>query len=148
MSEVALKISDAAVSRIKKLIENKDQGDLKFRVHIQGGGCSGFQYGFQLDEATLEDDIVLKRDGVDVLVDPLSMQYLHDAEVDFKDDLQGSRFFVNNPNAETTGGGGSSFSSEKTVKPFSSGNVSYSYGQPNWLHKLGIAVFFGFRAET
>ena len=104
MSEAALKISDAAVGRIKQLIASKQQGDLKFRVHIQGGGCSGFQYGFQLDEQALDDDIVLHRDGVDVLVDPLSMQYLHDAEVDFKDDLQGSRFFVNNPNAETTCG--------------------------------------------
>lgn len=110
MSETALTISDAAVDRIKQLIASKQQGDLKFRVHIQGGGCSGFQYGFQLDEQALEDDIVLHRDGVDVLVDPLSMQYLHDAEVDFKDDLQGSRFFVNNPNAETTCGCGSSFS--------------------------------------
>ena len=110
MSEAALTISDAAVNRIKQLIAGKQQDDLKFRVHIQGGGCSGFQYGFQLDEQALEDDIVLHRDGVDVLVDPLSMQYLHDAEVDFKDDLQGSRFFVNNPNAETTCGCGSSFS--------------------------------------
>ena len=110
MNEETLKVSDAAVSRIKQLIANKGQGDLKFRVHIQGGGCSGFQYGFQLDEQMLEDDIVLKHDGVDVLVDPLSMQYLQDAEVDFKNDLQGSRFFVDNPNAETTCGCGSSFS--------------------------------------
>ena len=110
MSETVLTISEAAVNRIKQLISSKQQDDLKFRVHIQGGGCSGFQYGFQLDEQALEDDIVLHRDGVDVLVDPLSMQYLHDAEVDFKDDLQGSRFFVNNPNAETTCGCGSSFS--------------------------------------
>ena len=110
MSDTALKISDAAVNRIKQLIAGKDQAELKFRVHIQGGGCSGFQYGFQLDEQALDDDIVLTRDGIEVLVDPLSMQYLNDAEVDFKDDLQGSRFFVNNPNAETTCGCGSSFS--------------------------------------
>jgi iron-sulfur cluster insertion protein len=110
MNEETLKVSDAAVSRIKQLITNKGQSGLKFRVHIQGGGCSGFQYGFQLDEQMLEDDIVLKHDGVDVLVDPLSMQYLQDAEVDFKNDLQGNRFFVNNPNAETTCGCGSSFS--------------------------------------
>ena len=110
MSQAALKISDAAVNRIKQLIDSKQQDALKFRVHIQGGGCSGFQYGFQLDEQALEDDIVLARDGIEVLVDPLSMQYLQDAEVDFKDDLQGSRFFVNNPNAETTCGCGSSFS--------------------------------------
>lgn len=110
MSEESLKVSDAAVGRIKQLIASKARDGLKFRVHIQGGGCSGFQYGFQLDEQALEDDIVLERDGVEVLVDPLSMQYLVDAEVDFKDDLQGSRFFVNNPNAETTCGCGSSFS--------------------------------------
>ena len=110
MSEETLKVSNAAVERIKKLIASKDQQGLKFRVHIQGGGCSGFQYGFQLDEEALEDDIVLEYGGVDVLVDPLSMQYLQDAEVDFKDDLQGSRFFVNNPNAATTCGCGSSFS--------------------------------------
>lgn len=110
MSEETLKVSVAAVERIKQLIASKDQDDLKFRVHIQGGGCSGFQYGFQLDEEALEDDIELEYGGVDVLVDPLSMQYLQDAEVDFKDDLQGSRFFVNNPNAATTCGCGSSFS--------------------------------------
>lgn len=110
MSAESIKVSDAAVGRIKQLIAAKDQVDLKFRVHIQGGGCSGFQYGFQLDEQSLDDDIVLERGGVEVLVDPLSMQYLQDAEVDFKDDLQGSRFFVNNPNAETTCGCGSSFS--------------------------------------
>lgn len=110
MSEETLKVSVAAVERIKQLIAGKEQDALKFRVHIQGGGCSGFQYGFQLDEEALEDDIVLEYGGIDVLVDPLSMQYLQDAEVDFKDDLQGSRFFVNNPNAATTCGCGSSFS--------------------------------------
>ena len=110
MSEESLKVSESAVNRIKQLIASKQQPNLKFRVHIQGGGCSGFQYGFQLDEDLLEDDIVLQYNGVDVLVDPLSMQYLQDAEVDFKDDLQGSRFFVNNPNASTTCGCGSSFS--------------------------------------
>ena len=110
MSEETLKVSVAAVERIKQLIAGKEQDELKFRVHIQGGGCSGFQYGFQLDEEALEDDIVLEYGGIDVLVDPLSMQYLQDAEVDFKDDLQGSRFFVNNPNAATTCGCGSSFS--------------------------------------
>lgn len=110
MSEETLKVSAAAIERIKQLIATKEQSGLKFRVHIQGGGCSGFQYGFQLDEEMLEDDIVLDYAGVDVLVDPLSMQYLQDAEVDFKNDLQGSRFFVNNPNAATTCGCGSSFS--------------------------------------
>ena len=110
MNEETLKVSDAAVSRIKQLIANKGQGDLKFRVHIQGGGCSGFQYGFQLDEQMLEDDILPGPPVPHPDPTPLSMQYLQDAEVDFKNDLQGSRFFVDNPNAETTCGCGSSFS--------------------------------------
>ena len=105
-----LTVSESAITRIQNLIANKQQDDLKFRVYIQGGGCSGFQYGFQLDEETLPDDIVLDQYQVEVLVDPLSMQYLEDAEVDFKDDLLGSRFVVNNPNAATTCGCGSSFS--------------------------------------
>lgn len=110
MNQESLTVSNAAIQRIKTLIASKDKTGLKFRVHIQGGGCSGFQYGFQLDEDILEDDIILNSNGIDVLVDPLSMQYLQDAEVDFKDDLLGSRFIVNNPNAETTCGCGSSFS--------------------------------------
>lgn len=110
MSSEGLSVSESAVSRIQALIANKDQNDLKFRVYIQGGGCSGFQYGFQFDEETLPDDIVLDQYAVEILVDPLSMQYLEDAEVDFKDDLVGSRFIVNNPNAATTCGCGSSFS--------------------------------------
>ncbi len=110
MNMEGLTVSESAITRIQSLIANKQQDDLKFRVYIQGGGCSGFQYGFQLDEETLPDDIVLDQYQVEVLVDPLSMQYLEDAEVDFKDDLLGSRFVVNNPNAATTCGCGSSFS--------------------------------------
>ena len=110
MQEQGLMVSDAAITRIQVLIAKKEETGLKFRVHIQGGGCSGFQYGFMLDENKLEDDITSSYGDVEVLVDPLSMQYLQDAEVDFKDDLQGSRFFVNNPNADTTCGCGSSFS--------------------------------------
>ncbi|MFT5260610.1 MAG: iron-sulfur cluster insertion protein [Saprospiraceae bacterium] len=110
MSVETFSVSESAISRIQVLIAKKQQDDLKFRVYIQGGGCSGFQYGFQFDEETLPDDIVIDQDGVAVLVDPLSMQYLEDAEVDFKDDLLGSRFIVNNPNAATTCGCGSSFS--------------------------------------
>ncbi len=110
MSEETLKVSDNAVARIKELLEQKQQPELKFRVYIQGGGCSGFQYGFQFDDSQLEDDIVLHEGGIDVLVDPLSMQYLENAEVEFKDDIQGSRFLVSNPNASTTCGCGSSFS--------------------------------------
>ncbi len=110
MATETFTVSESAINRIQDLIEKKQQSDLKFRVYIQGGGCSGFQYGFQFDEETLPDDIVIDQNGVAVLVDPLSMQYLEDAEVDFKDDLLGSRFIVNNPNAATTCGCGSSFS--------------------------------------
>ena len=80
-----------------------------FRVYIQGGGCSGFQYGFQFEEEVAGDDLEFDHSGVRVVIDPMSLQYLSGAEVDFIDDLQGSRFVVNNPNAATTCGCGSSF---------------------------------------
>lgn len=105
-----LKISSDAVSRINELLDSKDNSALMLRVYIQGGGCSGFQYGFQFDENQEEDDITVERDGIKVLIDMLSLQYLSGAEIDYKDDLMGSRFLVNNPNATTTCGCGSSFS--------------------------------------
>ena len=105
-----LTISDSAVDRINQLLSTKDNPDLLLRVYIQSGGCSGFQYGFQFDEAAQEDDISVEKSGVKVVVDMLSLQYLGGAEIDFKDDLLGSRFLVNNPNASTTCGCGSSFS--------------------------------------
>lgn len=105
-----LKISDDAVTRINQLLDSKENPDLKLRVYIQGGGCSGFQYGFQFDEDQQEDDIAIEKQGIHVLVDMLSLQYLNGAEIDYKDDLMGSRFLVNNPNASTTCGCGSSFS--------------------------------------
>ena len=104
-----LSISNAAVDRINQLLSTKDNPELKLRVYIQGGGCSGFQYGFQFDDEQQEDDIAINADGVGVLVDMLSLQYLTGAEIDYKDDLLGSRFLVNNPNATTTCGCGSSF---------------------------------------
>ena len=104
-----ISISDAAVNRINQLLESKSNPDLMLRVYIQGGGCSGFQYGFQFDESTQEDDIAIEKSGIRVVVDMLSLQYLGGAEIDFKDDLMGSRFLVNNPNATTTCGCGSSF---------------------------------------
>ncbi len=79
------------------------------RVYIEGGGCSGFQYGFQLESKTQEDDIVIQSNGVTLLIDSMSAQYLMGAEVDYLDDLMGARFLVNNPNASTTCGCGSSF---------------------------------------
>ena len=105
-----LKVSSSAVSRINELLATKNNPDLMLRVFIQGGGCSGFQYGFQFDENQLEDDISVEHDGIKVLIDMLSLQYLGGAEIDYKDDLMGSRFLVNNPNASTTCGCGSSFS--------------------------------------
>jgi len=105
-----LKISDTAVDRINQLLESKEDPNLMLRVYIQGGGCSGFQYGFQFDEEKQEDDISIEQAGIKIVVDMLSLQYLGGAEIDFKDDLMGARFLVNNPNASTTCGCGSSFS--------------------------------------
>ena len=108
--ESDLKITRDAVTRINQLLETKGNPELMLRVYIQGGGCSGFQYGFQFDNARQEDDISIEQEGIRVLVDMLSLQYLDGAEIDYKDDLMGSRFLVNNPNASTTCGCGSSFS--------------------------------------
>ena len=104
-----LEITTSAVSRLSDLIASKDNKDLRLRVYVQGGGCSGFQYGFQFEEEKAADDFEFESAGVAVLVDPLSYQYLTGASIDFIDDLQGSRFVVNNPNAATTCGCGSSF---------------------------------------
>ena len=103
-------LTDSAAARVLKLIETRGDPELKLRVYIQGGGCSGFQYGFQFEDSANDDDIAVKHNGVTLLVDTLSFQYLSGAEVDFKDDLQGMRFVVSNPNAATTCGCGSSFS--------------------------------------
>lgn len=108
--ETDLKISDSAVTRINQLLSTKDNPNLMLRVFIQGGGCSGFQYGFQFDETPEEDDISIEQSGIKVVIDMLSLQYLGGAEIDYKDDIMGSRFLVNNPNASTTCGCGSSFS--------------------------------------
>ena len=105
-----LKISPDAVTRVRQLLASKDNPDVMLRVYIQGGGCSGFQYGFQFDEDAQEDDISIEQDGIRILVDMLSLQYLGGAEIDYKDDIMGSRFLVKNPNASTTCGCGSSFS--------------------------------------
>ncbi len=106
-----LKISENAVSRINQLLAGKDNPEsLMLRVYIQGGGCSGFQYGFQFDDNQQEDDVAVEQEGIRIVIDMLSLQYLGGAEIDFKDDLMGARFLVNNPNASTTCGCGSSFS--------------------------------------
>ncbi|WED22277.1 iron-sulfur cluster insertion protein ErpA [Vibrio sp. JC009] len=112
MSEVSvpLTFSDAAASRVKTLILEEENPNLKLRVYITGGGCSGFQYGFTFDEDVNEGDMVIEKNEVTLVVDPMSLQYLIGGTVDFTDGLEGSRFFVDNPNATTTCGCGASFS--------------------------------------
>ncbi len=106
----ALNVTNSAVHKVKTLVEEEGNQDLKLRVYVTGGGCSGFQYGFTFDEAVAEDDTQVEREGVTVLVDSLSFQYLAGAELDYSEGLEGSRFVVNNPNAATTCGCGASFS--------------------------------------
>lgn len=103
-------ITDSAADKIADLLAEENNPDLKLRTFIQGGGCSGFQYGFTFDEIQNEDDFVIEKKGVIILVDSMSMQYLVGATIDYKEDLMGSSFSINNPNAETTCGCGSSFS--------------------------------------
>ena len=105
-----LEFTPAAASKVAELIEEEANDQLKLRVYVQGGGCSGFQYGFTFDEEQQDDDTAVDRDGVRLLVDPMSFQYLIGARIDYKDDLDGARFIINNPNATTTCGCGSSFS--------------------------------------
>lgn len=107
--EAALQVSVGAVNKVKSLIEEEGNADLMLRVYVTGGGCSGFQYGFAFDEAVAEDDSVIEKDGVRVLVDAMSFPYLAGAEVDYQEGLQGARFVVQNPNAASTCGCGSSF---------------------------------------
>ncbi|BCL68671.1 Iron-sulfur cluster insertion protein erpA [Vibrio nigripulchritudo MADA3029] len=112
MSEVnvPLSFSDTAAARVKILISEEENPELKLRVYITGGGCSGFQYGFTFDESVNEGDTIIENDGVVLVVDPMSLQYLIGGVVDYTEGLEGSRFFVSNPNATTTCGCGASFS--------------------------------------
>ncbi len=105
-----LVFSDNAVGKVRSLIEEEGNDRLSLRVFVTGGGCSGFQYGFTFDDEMAEDDTVVERDGVRLVVDPMSFQYLAGSEVDYQEGLEGSRFVINNPNATTTCGCGSSFS--------------------------------------
>ena len=104
-----LQFSPAAASKVRELIAEEGNAELKLRVYIQGGGCSGFQYGFEFDEQQGEDDVAVRTDGVPLLVDPLRLQYLMGAEVDYSESLHGAQFVIRNPNAKTTCGCGSSF---------------------------------------
>lgn len=110
MQDLPISFSDAAAKKVALLIEEEDNKDIKLRVYVTGGGCSGFQYGFTFDEKVNNGDVTIEKNGVTLVVDPMSMQYLIDGEVDYTEGLEGSRFLVNNPNASTTCGCGSSFS--------------------------------------
>lgn len=105
-----LVFTDNAAKKVSSLIVEEGNDNLKLRVYISGGGCSGFQYGFTFDEEVNEDDTSLENGGVTVLVDSMSIQYLSGAEIDYKEDLSGSQFIIRNPNASSTCGCGSSFS--------------------------------------
>ena len=106
----AFSLTDIAATKVRELLSAQDRDGQSLRVYIQGGGCSGFQYGFNFEEGCASDDAVLNHDGVQVIVDPMSYQYLMGAEVDYREDLEGARFVINNPNATTTCGCGASFS--------------------------------------
>ena len=112
MTEVPMPLvfSDSAANKVKDLILEEGNTDLKLRVFVSGGGCSGFQYGFTFDEVTNEDDTALEKNGVTLLIDPMSYQYLVGAEIDYSEGLEGSQFVIKNPNASSTCGCGSSFS--------------------------------------
>lgn len=106
----ALIFTDAAASKVGELIAEEGNPALKLRVYISGGGCSGFQYGFTFDEELQDGDTQVENSGVTLLVDPMSVQYLMGAEIDYQEDLSGAQFIIRNPNATTTCGCGSSFS--------------------------------------
>ncbi|MBD8197006.1 iron-sulfur cluster insertion protein ErpA [Pantoea agglomerans] len=105
-----LQFTDAAATKVKNLIADEENPALKLRVYITGGGCSGFQYGFTFDDQMNDGDMTIEKQGVSLVVDPMSLQYLVGGSVDYTEGLEGSRFIVTNPNAKTTCGCGSSFS--------------------------------------
>ena len=101
--------TDSAAAKVAELVAEEGNPELKLRVFVQGGGCSGFQYGFTFDEAINDDDTQMTKNGVTLLIDAMSLQYLVGAEIDYKQDLQGAQFVIRNPNANTPCGCGSSF---------------------------------------
>ena len=109
-AESPLIFTDSAADKVKTLIEEEGNDNLKLRVYVTGGGCSGFQYGFTFDEAVNDGDTEVEKNGVTLLIDPMSYQYMVGAEIDYKEDLEGAQFVIRNPNATTTCGCGSSFS--------------------------------------
>ncbi|GAA0301408.1 iron-sulfur cluster insertion protein ErpA [Psychrosphaera haliotis] len=108
--ELPIQFSDSAAIKVKQLVEEEENPALKLRVYVTGGGCSGFQYGFTFDEDVNAGDMEIEKQGVSMVIDPMSLQYLVGGIVDYTEGLEGSRFFVNNPNATTTCGCGASFS--------------------------------------
>ena len=105
-----LVFTDSAAEKVKQLIDEEGNAELKLRVFVSGGGCSGFQYGFTFDEVQNDDDTVMEKNGVMLLIDPMSYQYLSGAEIDYSEGLEGAQFVIKNPNATSTCGCGSSFS--------------------------------------
>ena len=105
-----LVFTDNAATKVKQLIDEEGNPELKLRVFVTGGGCSGFQYGFTFDEMQNEDDAVMEKNGVKLLIDPMSYQYLVGAEIDYQEGLEGAQFVIKNPNAQSTCGCGNSFS--------------------------------------
>ena len=109
-AESPMNFTDSAANKVKALIEEEGNDNLKLRVYVTGGGCSGFQYGFTFDEVVNDGDTEVEKNGVTLLIDPMSYQYMVGAEIDYKEDLEGAQFVIRNPNATTTCGCGSSFS--------------------------------------
>ena len=110
MQEQPIIFTDSAALKVGSLLKDEENSDLNLSVYVTGGGCAGFQYGFSFDENKDDSDTVVIKHGVSLIVDPMSVQYLMGAEIDFQEDLQGARFVINNPNANTTCSCGSSFS--------------------------------------
>lgn len=110
MENTPIVFTDSAADKVKQLIEEEGNLALKLRVFISGGGCSGFQYGFTFDESTNDDDMIMEKNGVQLLVDSMSFQYLVGAEIDYQENIQGAQFVIKNPGASSTCGCGSSFS--------------------------------------
>jgi iron-sulfur cluster insertion protein len=105
-----LVFTDSAVNKVKQLIDEEGNPELKLRVFVSGGGCSGFQYGFTFDEIRNDDDAAMEKNGVTLLIDPMSYQYLAGSEIDYTEGVEGAQFVIKNPNATSTCGCGSSFS--------------------------------------
>jgi len=110
VTESPILFTDAAANKVREMIADEGNDALKLRVYVSGGGCSGFQYGFTFDESSSADDTVVVKGGVSLLIDAMSFQYLAGAEIDYQEGLEGARFVIKNPNAQSTCGCGSSFS--------------------------------------